>query len=149
MDEIAPRARRARGEELPAVMALRFAVFCQEQGVPEELEHDADDAGAIHLVLDDGGTVIGTCRLIGAGERIRLGRMAVARGRRGEGLGAVLLAHAHEVAAAAGAREVELHAQVDVQGFYERAGYVAEGGVFEEAGIAHVAMRRPLGPLRR
>lgn len=139
-----PRARRARDDELPAVLALRFAVFCVEQGVPEELEHDDADATAVHLVLEDAGAVIGTCRLVGTGGRIRLGRMAVARERRGQGLGAVLLAHAHEVAARDGAREVELHAQVDVRGFYERAGYRAEGEVFREAGIAHVAMRRPL-----
>ena len=144
-----PTPRRAREGELADVLALRFAVFCEEQGVPEELEHDGDDATAAHLVLDDGGRVIGTCRLIGSGARIRLGRMAVARERRGEGLGALLLAHAHEVAASAGAREVELHAQVDVRGFYERAGYTAEGEVFEEAGIAHVTMRRPLGPVTR
>lgn len=149
MPENAPIARRARADELPAVLSLRFAVFCEEQGVPQEMEHDAEDAIAVHLVLDDAGVVIGTCRLLGAGRRIRLGRMAVARARRGEGLGAVLLAHAHEVAAGAGAREVELHAQVDVRGFYERAGYTAEGEVFEEAGIAHVTMRRPLEPLTR
>jgi predicted GNAT family N-acyltransferase len=125
-------------------MALRHAVFCEEQGVPEELERDAHDATAVHLVVDEDGVVAGTCRLVREGDLMRLGRMAVAPGRRGAGLGALLLARAHEVARAAGAREVGLHAQVDVRGFYERAGYVAEGEVFEEAGIAHVAMRRPL-----
>lgn len=141
-----PLARRAARDELAAVLALRFAVFCEEQGVPRELEHDAEDAAAIHLVLDDDGAVIGTCRLLGSGGRMRLGRMAIARGRRGEGLGAALLEHAHAVAREEGAREVELHAQVAVRGFYERAGYAAEGGVFREAGIDHVAMRRALSP---
>lgn len=140
----APLARPARDDELPQVMALRLAVFCEEQGVPEELERDAHDATALHLVVDEGGVVTATCRLVRAGEAMRLGRMAVARERRGAGLGALLLARAHEAARAAGAREVELHAQVDVRGFYERAGYVAEGEVFEEAGIAHITMRRPL-----
>ena len=125
-------------------MALRLAVFCEEQGVPEELERDAHDATALHLVVDEGGVVTGTCRLVRDGEVMRLGRMAVARERRGAGLGALLLARAHRAAHEAGAREVELHAQVDVRGFYERAGYVAEGEMFEEAGIAHITMRRPL-----
>jgi predicted GNAT family N-acyltransferase len=31
-----------------------------------------------------------------------------------------------------------------VQTFYERLGFAAEGPVFEEEGIAHVRMRRPL-----
>jgi predicted GNAT family N-acyltransferase len=144
-----PQARRARGGELPLLLALRHAVFCDEQGVPEELEHDAEDASAIHLVIEDGGAVVGTCRLLRRGDVIRLGRMAVVRDRRGEGLGALLLARAHEVAGEEGAAAVELHAQVSVRGFYERAGYAAEGGEFPEAGIAHVAMRRALGPLTR
>ena len=38
--------------------------------------------------------------------------------------------------------EVELHAQVSARGFYERAGYAAVGEEYEEAGIAHVTMRR-------
>ena len=137
-----PLARRARAGEMPAVLALRHAVFCEEQGVPVELERDAEDATAVHLVIDDAGAVIGTCRLLGSGEVVRLGRMAVTRSRRGEGLGALLLACAHEVAAEAGAREVELHAQVAVRGFYERAGYTAEGAVRVEAGIDHILMRR-------
>jgi predicted GNAT family N-acyltransferase len=71
--------------------------------------------------------------------------MAVTRPRRGEGLGALLIACAHEVAAEAGAREMQLHAQVPVRGFYERAGYTAEGEVWVEAGIDHILMRRDLG----
>jgi predicted GNAT family N-acyltransferase len=39
---------------------------------------------------------------------------------------------------------VELHAQLSARRFYERAGYTAVGGVYEEAGIVHVTMRRPL-----
>jgi len=145
-----PVARRARDGEMPRVLELRFAVFCEEQGVPEDLERDGADAGAVHLVVAEGGEVIGTCRLLGAGGGVvRLGRMAVERRRRGEGLGALLLDRAHDLAREDGAREVELHAQVAVAGFYARAGYVAEGGHFTEAGIAHVLMRRPLGPVRR
>ena len=145
----APLARRARADEMPAILALRHAVFCEEQGVPVALEHDAEDAIAVHLVVDGAGAVIGTCRLVGSGEAVRLGRMAVVRSRRGEGLGALLLACAHEVASEAGAREVELHAQVAVRGFYERAGYTAEGAVFVDAGIDHILMRRPTTPLGR
>lgn len=145
----APLARRARADELPAILALRHAVFCEEQGVPVELERDAEDATALHLVVVDAGAVIGTCRLLGSGEVLRLGRMAVTRPRRGEGLGALLIACAHEVATEAGAREMQLHAQVPVRGFYERAGYTAEGDVWVEAGIDHILMRRDMGTQAR
>ena len=137
-------ARRARPEEMAQVMALRHAVFCDEQGVPPELEHDAEDATALHMVALDGDRVIGTCRVLGDGPSVRLGRMAVAREHRGRGIGAALLAAAHAAAAERGAREVAIHAQTSASGFWERAGYVAEGEGFEEAGIPHVAMRRAL-----
>lgn len=137
-------ARRARPDEMDQVLALRHAVFCDEQGVPPAMEHDAEDATALHVVIVDGGRVVGTCRVLGDGPSVRLGRMAVARERRGGGLGATLLAAAHALAAERGAREVAIHAQCSALGFWERAGYVAEGPGFEEAGIAHVAMRRDL-----
>lgn len=137
-------ARRARPEEMAEVMALRHAVFCDEQGVPPELEHDAEDATALHVVAVDDGRVVGTCRVLGAGPSVRLGRMAVAREHRGRGLGAALLAAAHALAADRGAREVAIHAQTSAFGFWERAGYVPDGPEFEEAGIPHVAMRRTL-----
>ena len=113
--------------------------------MPEELERDADDATAIHLVaVEPSGSVVATCRLLRHGSALVLQRMAVERDARGVGLGARLLDAAHAEAAAAGAREVELHAQVAVRDFYARAGYAAEGAEFEEAGIAHVVMRRAL-----
>ena len=139
-----PPARRARPEEMDQVMALRHAVFCDEQGVPPELEHDAADATALHVVVVDGARVVGTCRVLGDGPSVRLGRMAVERDLRGRGLGATLLAAAHALAAERGAREVAINAQTSALGFWERAGYVAEGPEFEEAGLPHVAMRRAL-----
>lgn len=137
--------RRARPADLGGALALRLEVFCREQGVPEELERDDHDETAIHLVaVADDGEVVGTCRLVAEGARVRLGRMAVARAHRGRGVGADLLELAHREARATGAGEVELHAQLTALGFYAGAGYVAEGDQFEDAGILHVLMRRPL-----
>ena len=135
--------RAASGADLAAALELRRRVFCEEQGVPEELERDGLDENALHLVaVDPSGAVVATCRLVRRGRTMALQRMAVDRAARGRGLGARLLDAAHAEAAAAGAGEVELHAQVTVRDFYARAGYAAEGPEFEEAGIAHVVMRR-------
>jgi predicted GNAT family N-acyltransferase len=40
---------------------------------------------------------------------------------------------------------VMLNAQTQAQVFYGRYGFVRDGDEFEEAGIAHIAMRRALG----
>jgi predicted GNAT family N-acyltransferase len=117
--------RTATERDLAAALALRHAVFCVEQGVPEELERDEHDATALHLVVVDGGTVVATCRLLLEGSSARLQRMAVARSHRGRGVGAGLLEAAHRRARADGAREMELHAQLTARDFYARAGYVA------------------------
>ena len=139
--------RRAGSEEdLEGALAVRREVFVDEQGVSVEEEIDGRDAEAAHVVaVDEGGRVVGTCRVLPAGEgAMRIGRMAVVRGLRGSGAGAALLAEAERVVTDLGAAEAVLDAQLTAQGFYERAGYHAEGGVFLDAGIEHVRMRRRL-----
>ncbi len=138
-------ARRATAADWPAVAALRPRVFVEEQGVPAEIEQDAHDVTAVHaLAEDDEGRVVATGRLLVRDDRGVIGRMAVDASARGHGYGAVVLAELHRQAAALGLAEVELHAQLTARGFYERAGYTAVGDVYEEAGIAHVTMRRQL-----
>ncbi len=127
------------------VAALRHRVFVVEQGVPAELEADAADAAAVHaLSRDDAGRVVAVGRLIERDGRAVIGRMAADPAVRGQGHGAAVLAVLHRAAADGGFPEVELHAQLSARRFYERAGYTAVGEPYEEAGIAHVTMRRPL-----
>jgi predicted GNAT family N-acyltransferase len=132
----------------PEVAALRTRVFVEEQGVPPEIERDDADATAVHAVSrDDDGRVVATGRLLERDGTALIGRMAADPAVRGRGHGAAVLAELHRQAALRGHRQVELHAQVSARGFYERAGYTVVGEEYEEAGIAHVTMRRPLdGP---
>jgi predicted GNAT family N-acyltransferase/uncharacterized glyoxalase superfamily protein PhnB len=130
-----------------AVAALRTRVFVEEQGVPPEIEQDDADATAVHVVSrDDTGRVVATGRLLERDGVAVIGRMAADPAVRGQGHGAAVLAELHRQAALRGHREVQLHAQLSARGFYERAGYTAVGGEYEEAGIAHVTMRRALPP---
>jgi len=122
--------------------AIRRAVFIDEQGVPEALEWDADDADAKHLlaVLADG-TPIGCARLLPDGH---IGRMAVLPAWRGRGVGRALLAAAIRLARAQGHATIRLSAQTHAAKFYADAGFVAEGDPYEEAGIPHIAMQKCL-----
>lgn len=123
--------------------AIRADVFIDEQKVPAELEWDADDARAWHvLALTAGGTAVGTGRLLPDG---RIGRMAVLKHWRGRGAGGALLTELLRIAQAAGLHSLVLNAQTHALGFYAGFGFRPEGEVFLEAGIPHQAMRR-LGP---
>lgn len=133
-------------EDRAMAFALRHEVFVVEQGVPEELERDEHDDDAHHVVARDAaGTVVATGRLVELPGRVgKVGRMAVARAERGRGAGAAVLAELEAIARERGLREIVLHAQLSAKGFYDRTGYRAEGDEFEEAGIAHVLMRKRL-----
>jgi predicted GNAT family N-acyltransferase len=138
-------ARLVRDEaERGAALDLRWRVFCVEQGVAPELEADGRDAAALHVVALHDRSVVGTCRLIIDGETAKLGRMAVERAARGEGIGQALLEVAEHEARAGGARRIALNAQTDVRDFYARDGYSERGAPFEEAGIPHVRMEKVL-----
>jgi predicted GNAT family N-acyltransferase len=137
--------RPARDEkEVVAALDLRHEVFCVEQGVSLADERDGRDADALHLVAVEDGVVIGTCRLLVEGTTVKLGRMAVARSRRGLGLARALLGEADARARALGGQRIVLAAQLTAQALYERAGYEASGEVFLDAGIEHVMMARTL-----
>ena len=144
-----PRAEVAGPRDWPEIAALRTRVFVEEQGVPPEIEQDDADATAVHVLSRDAaGRVVATGRLIERGGAAVIGRMAADPAVRGRGHGAAVLVELHRQAALRGHREVELHAQVTARGFYERAGYTAVGEEYEEAGIAHVTMRRGLHDVR-
>ncbi len=144
-----PTASVATPADWPEVTALRTRVFVEEQGVPPEIERDAADATAVHVLSrglsgDVAGRVVATGRLLLGEGTASIGRMAADPRVRGRGHGAAVLAELHRQAALRGVREIELHAQVTARSFYERAGYTAVGEVYEEAGIAHLTMRRSL-----
>jgi predicted GNAT family N-acyltransferase len=117
-------------------------VFVREQGVPAEIEMDAQDAQCEHaLAYGEDGTALGTGRLLPDGH---VGRMAVLKQWRGQGVGALLLQVLVERARARGDAAVRLNAQTTAAGFYRRYGFEVSGPGFIEAGIPHVPMQRQL-----
>ncbi len=122
-----------------ALTHVRRVVFMQEQGVPEALEWDADDAVSRHFLAEDtDGHPIGTARLLPDGH---IGRMAVLPFWRRRGVGTALLRHVLVAAHDAGFPAIELSAQTHALGFYERFDFVAFGDEFMDAGIPHRTMR--------
>ena len=110
------------------------------------MEWDDADADAVHAVAFNRlGRALGTGRLLEHVPGIaKIGRMAVVQTFRHGGIGRAVLDALLDAARARGDREAMLHAQISAASFYERAGFVRRGPVFDEAGIAHVEMLRVL-----
>lgn len=155
--DISAEVRLAQTEaDRNAVLAVRYQVFVDEQSVPEELEYDELDLSADHFLALLDGVPAGAGRLVitgsapddGTGQDARatgvLGRLAVGKAARGRGLGKLLVHAIEQRAAECGLAAVELHAQAHARGFYQQLGYAAHGGLFSEAGIEHISMRKEL-----
>lgn len=137
--------------------AVRDAVFVDEQQVPAAIERDDLDPLCRHAIARDAtGRAIGTGRLVpplhdddhtpepGTPPHARIGRMAVLAPWRAQGVGAALLQALVDEARRLGWRQLALHAQVPVIGFYSRFGFLPYGPRFVEADIEHQSMRLAL-----
>ena len=124
--------------------AIRRRVFIEEQQVPEEIELDADDARAVHALALENGGAVGCGRMVAHGAYVKIGRMAVLRERRRNGVGRAVLEFLMGEARRRGFARAVLDAQLHAEGFYLRLGFAPIGEVFEEAGIAHRRMEREL-----
>ena len=138
-----PRIELMEWDKAQAIAGpIRFAIFVGEQNVPPGIELDDKDAACAHAIaFDDAGKPIGTGRLLPDGH---IGRMAVVKDWRRRGVGAQLLEALIEEAGRRGHKEVVLSAQLQALEFYRVHGFVAEGKVYEEAGILHQQMRKVL-----
>lgn len=138
--------------DLFQALAIREVVFIEEQSVPESLERDADDASAYHVLAMQGGHAIGTGRLVmlptppegEKGRWGRVGRMAVLKANRKDGIGKKLLSALEGEAKRQKLDGIMLHAQLSAMEFYKHHGYAPHGPVFQEAGMPHLEMKKSL-----
>ncbi len=139
-------------EDLAEALAVRRAVFVEEQDVPLAEEVDEYDVapskahGVLQMLGRLDGRVVCTGRidltsLDDSDRPARITRVAVRREYRARGLGSQLMGVLHTEARAHGVLTTELNAQLQSLGFYERLGYCAHGPVFLDAGIEHQAMK--------
>jgi ElaA protein len=126
-----------------AVWRLRQEVFVVEQDCPYgDLDGRDDEPGTRHVLLEDGGRLVGYARVLDDGDTWRIGRVVLARAARGRGLADVVMEAALE---ACGGREVVLDAQSPLAGWYASFGFAVDGEEFLEDDIPHVPMRRREG----
>lgn len=130
--------------DLDTCRALRRVVFIEEQNVPEAEEWDGLDSTALHLLACNDDTPIGTARLLLKGETGKIGRVCVLAEARGLGIGAALIRAGEALLAKQGCTRAQLGAQCHAIPFYEKLGFTAYGPIYDDAGIPHRDMEKPL-----
>jgi predicted GNAT family N-acyltransferase len=131
-----------------AAYAIRYAVFIEEQGIPAALEIDAYDPIAVHALAFLDGQCVATARVYLDEQdpsKAKIGRMAVLKEFRGQGIGTALLGEAIRAGMMQGASVFELHAQQSAVPFYAKLQFKPDGAIFDEVGIPHQCMRLVLG----
>lgn len=132
--------------ELYAMLKLRMDVFVVEQKCPYP-ELDGNDTDCLHLRLLDGNELLACARLWRPSNDVlpRIGRVAVSPDHRGKKLGEALMRES----IAACEREypgepIEISAQSHLQRFYGSLGFAPTSEEYDEDGIPHVDMVRPV-----
>ena len=128
-------------EELYAVLKARVDVFVVEQQCPYP-EIDGLDRDAVHVWLEDDGTVLAYLRVMDRGaesEDVSIGRVLAVKRR--QGLGTRILREGIRAAEEYfGAERIYLEAQVAAKALYEKQGFRTVSDVFPLDGIPHVKM---------
>ena len=121
-----------------AARPIREQVFILEQQISPEDEWDAEDAISLHFIVHDGMKAIATARLL---KNNSIGRVAVLKAYRGQGIGKILMQAIIEQAKLEQREYLKLSSQVHAIPFYAALGFVVEGDEYLDCGIPHVDMR--------
>lgn len=130
--------------QLYAILALRCKVFVVEQnGVYQDM--DGKDLHADHLLAFQDDELVGYLRLLPVGisypNYLSIGRVVSAPHVRGLGLGKQLMTQALSYFVQHYRdKTIKISAQHYLQRFYEEFGFTAQGNVYQEDNIPHIAM---------
>jgi len=126
------------------ILWLRVRVFVVEQAAayPELDGRDLESETEL-LWIEEDGEVLATLRVLRDEGAMRIGRVATDASARGRGLAADLMRAAVErCAERAPGLPIDLDAQLQLEGWYARFGFVVTGESYLEDDIPHVPMRR-------
>ena len=116
---------------------IREKVFIQEQKVTPELEWDGMDEKAIHFLVFNDKAAIGCARAIVIKDHMQLGRMAVLKEYRGQGIGSALIEKAMTIAKLNQLSAIYISAQCHAIDFYKKFGFEVTSDIYLDAEIPH------------
>jgi len=132
-------------EDLQGAFRIRQLVFLVEQGIDEKEEFDVNDIFATHFIALKEGKIIGTVRVFPKGENAVIGRLAILKEERNQGVGTKLMDLAIEYAKNNTAKLAVASVQVRASDFYESLGFKKKGEEYMEVDIPHIKMVLELG----
>lgn len=119
---------------------IREKVFIEEQKVTPQLEWDGKDEEAIHFLAYQDEKVIGCARAFVIENHMQLGRMAVLKEYRNNGIGSFLIEKAITTAKLNQLSKISISAQCHAIDFYKKFGFEVTSEIYLDAGISHQDM---------
>lgn len=120
---------------------LRIEIFVEEQGFLEEFDEIDDYASHIVMYLDKKPVATGRI-FIKEDKAYKIGRVAVKKEHRGQGLGTKVMQKLEEIAKDEKAEIIMLSSQYHAKKFYENCGYKVDGEPYLEDGAKHILMKK-------
>ena len=121
---------------------IREKVFVEEQGFHNEF--DDIDHTCTHISLYVNNEVAGCARVFEEEGKLIVGRIALLKEFRGQGLGTKILEYVHEYARNHNYKETHLHAQCRACKFYESLGYTSYGPIEYDEHVEHIWMKKAI-----
>jgi len=132
--------------DLYYALGIRAIVFINEQACPFSEEFDNYDTldfeKVQHFIVNKNNEPVATARVIYKSETsVKLGRIALLKEVRSEGLGSYFVTQIINYIKENGYKEIQLNGQIHLEKFYNNLGFKTIGEPFYEAGIKHIEMR--------
>lgn len=127
--------------DLYQILALRTQIFVVDQKRIYQ-DPDGQEQKAIHIFnRDEDGDVVAYARVFLNGNEVSFGRVVTSNKVRGQGLGGQLLDKIMQtIQQEFPNKSIEIEAQVQVEDFYKRVGFVSEGEPFIYKTTPHIKM---------
>ena len=124
-------------DEYDSLTMIREKVFIEEQKVTSQLEWDGMDEEAIHFLAFKDEKAIGCARALVIEYCMQLGRIAVLKEYRGEGIGSALIEQAVTTAKLNQLSAIYISAQCHAIDFYKKFGFEVTSDIYLDAEIPH------------
>lgn len=130
-------------QHLYEVLKLRQKIFIIEQECIYNDIDGLDDTSKHLLLLEKDEALIGYLRIVPAGSKFKecsLGRIAINRSHRGQGLGKKLVKKGIEKVEKTGEQNIRIEAQAHLENFYKDIGFKTVSDIYDVDEIPHLQM---------